>query len=183
MHNEIAIICNSLNPLIKRVNGLEGYWVDILNGLHSLNNNNTNVSSRLALNGFSLTSRELLQLIDINKESQSELEAFTLFLHYKINKDDHELPIVGELIELILNNQKQYKKIVREFIEDKEQNIYLHNFAVCNERIILFLNKLFTLFSLNLYKPNKNKRNSEIFKDFQNFLAEYEMEKEKFEIK
>jgi len=178
MNNEIAVICNLLNPLLKKENMLEGYWMDILNNLYSLNNKEVNVRTRLNITGFKLTSREQLQIKDINEDNNSKLEAFAIFLYYKINRDDHEIPIIQDLIYLILHNVTQYKANIRSFVNEKDSNIYLHNYAVCNDRIVRFLNKLYSLFCLNIYRVSKTKTNSEIFKDYQAFVAEYEFNKE-----
>lgn len=182
MIKEIAVICNSLNPLIKIESGLEGYWIDILNTLHYLNNKETTVDvrNRLKINNFVLTSREILQITDINKDEHHDVEAFGLFLYYKINKEDHEIPFITDLIKDILHDQREYKKKVKTFVDDSEQNYLCHNFAVSNERLIKFINKLFVLFSLDLYKPHKTKSNSQLFKEFQSFVADYEFNKQQY---
>lgn len=178
MNNEINVICNLLNPLIKKENVLEGYWMDILNNLYSLNNEEVNVRARLNITGFKLTSREQLQIKDINEDNDRGLEAFAIFLYFKVNIHDHELPIIKNLIGLILHDFTKYKATIRGFVNDKDNNIYLHNYAVCNDRIVRFLNKLYSLFCLNLYKVSQTKSNSEIFKEYQEFIAEYEFNKE-----
>lgn len=181
MLKAISIISNQINPLQIKENKINDFWFDVLQNLYYINNNNSvKFRSRLNILNFNLTSRDILNIKEINEDEYRGLESFALFLLIKIKKEDYEIPIIHDLLFLIAFDFEKYKKEIRDFVSNDYENIYKHNYYVCNERIVLFLNRLFTLFSLNIYKANKNKTNIEVFNEYKEFIKTYEFEKDKY---
>lgn len=174
MLKTIEIISNGLNPIKVKSSAIDNEMLDILTELSKQAGLKINFKSRLSVNVVHLKSQEILNIKNLEGLSGSKLNAFALFMHTGLKDHEFELSKIYELIDLYENNFKQFKATCREFVENKKLNYLYHNFAEVEKRIVLFINSLYQLFTIGIFRVSPSISNKDMAIKYIEFINVFE---------